>query len=132
VHEGDEGHQGPIIERQNSKPVYVNDEVQALRRSLSRKKSQGPEVSEIVKAEAPNFKMRSGNEYIEEKVERVYGTEFVPGENVKLTPLYNRDEFYFMTDLDERHFKNEERKLVAKRREEYAKKVWIYLFKIFD
>jgi uncharacterized phage-associated protein len=48
----------------------------------------------------------------------------VPGEhNPNLPSLYNRDEFEFQNYIDEKHFKNEERKLVAKRREEYAKRV---------
>lgn len=49
----------------------------------------------------------------------------------KLTPLENRDEYLFPNQESEKGFKNNERRLVQERREQYSKKVFIFLIKLY-
>eukprot|EP01017_Pseudomicrothorax_dubius_P035064 TRINITY_DN4868_c0_g1_i1.p1 TRINITY_DN4868_c0_g1~~TRINITY_DN4868_c0_g1_i1.p1 ORF type:complete len:696 (+),score=212.36 TRINITY_DN4868_c0_g1_i1:66-2153(+) len=84
------------------------------------KKAEVSRAEEVVVTREPNFKMRSGEEYVEEQTTRIHATELLPPGKLSLTPLANRDEYYFISGSDERRFYEDERRAVAIRRQEYA------------
>ena len=50
-------------------------------------------------------------------------TEIYPRRKLRLTPLLDRDEYAIIDDNDRDVFREDERKIVTRRREEYARRV---------